>query len=845
MNRKDVNYNELSPMMKQYMDIKKDHEDEMLFYRIGDFYELFFEDGIVCARELELTLTGKNAGLKERVPMCGVPHHAVKTYIEKLVSKGYKVAICEQMEDPRFTKNMVKRQVISVVSKGTIADLELLNSCDYNYIASIIDYKYCYCLTAADVSAGVLESYTIDHNEEILLNNIIKLGIKEIVVKDDFSMNILNIIKDEYGIEITKSNNLLVDEYENLYDNTKDSKAIEGIQHLIYYLVKTQLRELINFNKVNIINLDDYLELDTHSIRNLELVETLRLKERQYSLIWLLDKTKTAMGSRMLKNWLLRPLKDSEQINQRYNMIEKLNNEFILKDELRDLLYEIYDIERLCGKLTNNSLNGRDMLQIKKSLGVLPNIKEIIAKLSLDYSLETFSDLYVLLDKAIYEEPPITLHDGYLIKDGYNSELDELKSIRSGGKNFIATMENEMREKTGIKTLKVGFNKVFGYFIEISKGQVQFLKEEWGFERRQTLTTGERFITPELKEKEALVLNAEERIIDLEYNIFLSVKEELKKHLQELKKMSDIISSLDVLCSLAVVASENSFVRPNLINDHNIKVIDNRHPVVEKVIKGEYVKNDVLMDNETTTLLITGPNMSGKSTYMRQYAITVIMAQMGSFVPAKECNIPIYDKIFTRIGASDDLVSGESTFMVEMNEAKNAIVNATSNSLILFDELGRGTATYDGMSLAQSILEYVNLNIKCTTLFSTHYHELTNLSDMYSSIKNVHVEAHEDNGNITFLHKVLPGAVDKSYGIHVASLAGLPDEVIKRATEILKYYENDDKSSQKKVNEQLLFVFDDKKEDNEVKRILDEINPLEMTPMDAINLLYELKKKNK
>lgn len=844
MKRNEVNREELSPMMKQYMEIKDQYQDILLFFRLGDFYELFFEDGEICARELELTLTGKNAGLSERIPMCGVPHHAVKGYIEKIVNKGYKVAIAEQMEDPRLTKGMIKREVVQVISRGTIADLELLNSKDFNYIASVLDFKHSYLITYADISTGKMSSLLIDHDETKLSNEILNLNIKELVLYSDFNLKILNTLKNIYQIEISLSNELLEADFNNLYSNLEDPKLIMGVQHLLYYLVKTQLKDLSNFNKVEIVNVHHYLEMDPHTIRNLELVETIRNKERQYSLIWLLDKTKTAIGSRTLKNFLLRPLKNKEIIEKRYDIISKLNTEFILKERLRNALYNIYDIERLCGKLTNGSFNGRDMLQIKKSLQILPEIKEIIDELDLNYDIVLYPKLVDLLENAIYEEPPISLKEGYLIKRGYNQELDELHSIRSGGKEFLASLEMQEKNRTGIKTLKVGFNKIFGYYIEISKGQVKELKEEWGFERRQTLANAERYVTPLLKEKEALILNAEEKIVDLEYQLFLNIKEEIKKEIISLKMLSETIGEIDALCSLAVVADENSFVKPSLNREGIIELINNRHPVVEKVISAEYVANDVIMNKETSTLLITGPNMSGKSTYMRQVVISVILAQMGSFIPAEQANLPIFDKIFTRIGASDDLVGGESTFMVEMLEAKNAIVNATQDSLILFDELGRGTATYDGMSLAEAILEYININIKCKVLFSTHYHELTNLSKKFNSIKNIHVKAHEENGNITFLHKIEDGPVDRSYGIHVASLAQIPDTIIKRANEILHYYEKSSDKIQKPINEQMLFVFEEKKKDP-IKEELDSINPLEITPMEALNILYNLKEKNK
>ena len=844
MKRNEVNRNELSPMMKQYMLIKDQYPDVLLFFRLGDFYELFFEDGITCSRELELTLTGKNAGLKERIPMCGVPHHSVKGYIEKIVNKGYKVAICEQMEDAKNAKGMVRREVVQVISKGTISDLEYLNSKDYNYICSIIDFKHSFLLTFADVSVGTMSSLMISHDVEKLVNEVVNLEIKEIVVSEDFDVAIINMFKNIYQIEISISSNMLDNAYNHLYVDVNDIKTVNGIKHLLYYLVTIQLKDLSNFDHVDIINSHLYLEMDQHTIRNLELVETIRSKERQNSLIWLLDKTKTAMGSRTLKSFLTKPLKDIKMIEERYNSIEILNNEFILKDELRNSLYEIYDLERLCGKIANNSINGRDMLQVKNTIKILPVIKSIITKMKLNFRILTFPDLEDLLERSINEDPPVTLKEGYLIKRGYNQELDELHQIRSGGKDFIASIEIEERKRTGIKNLKVGFNKVFGYYIEITKGQVKEIKEEWGFERRQTLTGAERFITPLLKEKESLVLTAEEKIIDLEYQLFIEIKDIIKKQINNLKGISQTIGEIDALCSLSVVAEENNFIRPIITTNRTIKLINNRHPVVEKVISNEYVANDVIMDEETTTLLITGPNMSGKSTYMRQLAISIVLAQMGSYVPATEAEIPIFDKIFTRIGASDDLVSGESTFMVEMLEAKNAIVNATNDSLILFDELGRGTATYDGMSLAESILEYLNLNLKCKILFSTHYHELTELSKRFPSIKNIHVKAQEENGNITFLHKVEKGAVDKSYGIYVAKLAGIPEEITARATEILKHYESSNSVSKMPINKQMLFPLEEPKK-NLVRELLNQINPLEVTPMEALNILYELKEKNK
>ena len=840
MKRKDVDIRELSPMMQQYMDIKKDYEDILLFYRLGDFYELFFEDAEIASRELELTLTGKNAGLKERVPMCGVPHHSAKQYIEKLVNKSYKVAIVEQLEDPKNTKGMVKRGVVQVVSKGTMVDLEYLDSKDTNYIGSILDVNSEYLITYADISTGEINSEFIIHDKDKLINEILNLNLKEVLITSDFDISLLNVLKNNYNINISINDKYLNDKYTEVYKNIEDIRIITGIKHLFYYLSIVELNSLDHMNEVNIIEHDNYLNMDIHTIRNLELFETLRLKERQYSLIWLIDKTKTAMGARTLKNMMLHPLKDIKLINDRLDIVEKLNNEFLLREELRNNLYEVYDLERLCGKVICGNLNARDVLQIKKSLSVLPSIKDIISKLNLDYNIDTHTELYDLLEKSIYNDPPITIKEGYLIKEGYNTELDELKTLRSGGKEFISSLEATEKEKTGISNLKVGFNKVFGYYIEVSKGQIDKIKEEYGWERRQTLTNAERFITPLLKEKEALVLNAEERIIDLEYNLFMEIKSIIKENIKKLKKTAYILSLLDAYSSLSMVSEEYKLVRPKLVNERKVDIKDGFHPVVESINKNEYVKNDVLMDENTNTLLITGPNMSGKSTYMRQFAITIILSQMGSFVPASSATLPIFDAIYTRIGASDDLVGGESTFMVEMLEARNAIVNATKNSLILFDELGRGTATYDGLSIAQSILEYVSSNIKCKTMFSTHYHELTDLENKDNGIKNVHVDAIEENGLITFLHKVKSGAVDKSYGIHVASLANMPEIVINRASEILKNYENNnkDENKNKNVNQQLTFNFETK--DN-IREELNKIDVLKITPIEAINILYKLK----
>ncbi len=845
MDRLSVDRSKLSPMMLQYMEIKDRYPNTLIFFRLGDFYELFFEDAEVCSRELELTLTGKNAGLKERVPMCGVPHHSAKIYIEKLISKGYSVAICEQLEDPRYAKGMVKRDVIEVVTKGTMVDLEFLNEHDFNYIGSITDFGYNYLITYLDLSTGSVNALFVEHNKSSLVNEVLSLNLKEIIVTNDFDIELINIFKNNYSISITINDKYLEDEYKSVYEGINDDRIVKSLKNIMYHLHVNQLKDLSHLSHIQIIQKEDYLNMNIHTIRNLELLETLRLKERKYSLIWLLDKTKTAMGSRTLKNWLMSPLKDEEKINKRLDYIETLNNNFLLREELMRDLYEVYDLERLTGKVICGSLNGRDLLQIKNSIKVIPDINRILDELKFGIKINNHEELFKLLESAISEDAPISIKEGNIIKSGYNKELDELKSIRSGGKDFISGIEASLKEQTGINNLKVGYNKVFGYFIEVSKGNSKRVSEEFGWERRQTLTNAERYITPELKEKEALILNAEERIIDLEYNLFMEIKESIKKILFELKESATTLSEIDALCSLSLVSEEHHLIRPKFNKGHDLRIIDGRHPVVEIVSNNNYVKNDVIMDSETNTLLITGPNMSGKSTYMRELAIIVIMAQMGSFVPASEANLPIFDSIYTRIGASDDLVSGESTFMVEMIEAKNAIVNATENSLILFDELGRGTATFDGMSLARAILEYVNTKIKCKTLFSTHYHELTDLSETMSNIKNVHVDAIEEDGKVTFLHKVKEGPIDKSYGIHVARLAGLPEDLLDRADKILKTYESNEKNEIHEVYVQQTLAFEEKRENSKIEEEIKNLDILKMTPMDAINYLYELKNKVK
>ena len=844
MKRSEVQREKLSPMMQQYMEIKDKYEDSIIFFRLGDFYEMFFEDAIIASRVLELTLTGKQAGLEERVPMCGVPHHAYASYVDTLIDKGYKVAICEQLEDPKETKGMVKRDVIQVITKGTRID-ENIDSKSNNFIANIYNFDYCYGISFADISTGEVYAMLIEGEKDRVIKEISKHGFKEVIVNDSIDREIIEILRTNYNVLVTITKEELEDRnYEYIYKDIEDIRIVQTLKHLLYYIIDTKKGDLHHLQKCRVIKNSEYLEFDSNTKRNLELTETLRNRERQYSLLWLLDKNKTAMGSRYLKYNIENPLRDKDEIERRYNMVEKLSTEFILRDDLINELGNVYDLERLAGRITYGNLNAKDLLQLKTSLAHLPKIKEILEKINYDKKLETLEELYQLLDRTILEDAPFTLHEGHLIKEGYNEELDELKKVSSGSKDFILELEQKERERTGIKNLKVGFNKVFGYYIEVSKGQTHLVKDEFGYDRKQTLANCERFTTPLLKEKENIILGAEEKIINLEYKLFMDIREVVKRYIGKLQKIAKIISEIDMLQSFSIVSDQYRFVRPTLTEEKLIKMIECRHPVVEQVMKDKYIPNDIIMDKTTDILLITGPNMAGKSTYMRQCAITVIMAQIGCFVPCKSCTMPIFDKIFTRIGASDDLVSGESTFMVEMKEANTAISEATEHSLILFDELGRGTATYDGMSLAQAILEYIHDKIKAKTMFSTHYHELTSLEKDLKHLKNVHVSAVEKDGKITFLHKVKNGAVDKSYGIHVASLAHLPDSLIKRADEILNVYEKKNVKKETFTQTSLFELTESEAEPkkNEIEEKIKEINPLEMTPMEALNYLYELKK---
>ncbi len=837
MKRNEVDRAKLSPMMKQYMEIKDNYEDSIVFFRLGDFYEMFFEDGLTASKELEIALTGKSCGLKERAPMCGVPHHSATVYIDRLIEKGYKVAICEQLEDAKASKGVVKRGVIRVVTKGTVVDAQSLEANENNFIASVAKVSDCYSVCYTDLSTGEMYAMLVDDNIGMLYQELLKLDIKEVVLSLRAKQDLKDIFvaNKDFLVSYTDINGL--EEFSQLFSHINDVRYHEAIVLVYKYLNETQKRELNHIQKVEIVNINKHLRFDNQSKKNLELTETIRTNDRYGSLLWFLDKTKTAMGARLLKSWVEKPIVDRDELESRYDLIDRLQSQFFIRDELKKFLDDVYDLERLATRIAFGSANARDLIWLKKSFAILPKIKDIAQALNCDVSIGNFEELHQLIDSAIVSEPPIAIKSGGLINEGFNSDLDEIKSASKDGKTWIANLEASERERTGIKNLKIGYNKVFGYYIEVTKGQLHLVKDEYGFDRKQTLTNAERFITPELKEKEAMILGADEKIVALEYQIFTEVRNEVKKSISEIQITAKEVARLDVMQALSYIAEENNFTRPRLSYGRELEIIEGRHPVVEKIMDIDYVENDIIMSEEDCILLITGPNMAGKSTYMRQLAITVILSQMGSFVPARKAVLPIFDQIFTRIGATDDLTQGQSTFMVEMIEANYAIEYATENSLILFDELGRGTATFDGMSLAHAIIEYVHDNKKCKTLFSTHYHELTALDEHLKGLRNVHASADEDSGEVVFLHKIKEGPTDRSYGIHVAKLAHLPNEVIKRADTLLHGYEN--------KGVVLKEVKVEVESNSEVVTMLNEIDVMSLNPVEALTKLYELKQKLK
>ena len=868
---------EYSPMMQKYFETKKQYEDCILFYRLGDFYEMFFDDALTASRELEITLTGRDCGQAERAPMCGVPHHAAESYIAKLIAKGYKVAICEQLSDPKTTKGMVERDVIRVVTPGTIVESNMLEERKNNYIMSIFKIGIYFGISLCDVSTGEFYASEVKqtNNFAMVLDEIARFNPAELVVnsmmydckeemdkikerfdiyvtkfKDEYFSDECSKLKDRFVIQDT-SNNLI----ENIEEKTI---AVASINALLEYLTQTQKTNLEHINKIILYNISKYMSLDINARRNLEITEKLRDKSKKGTLLWVLDKTSTSMGGRMLRRWLNDPLIDVIEINKRLNAVKELKEEIMLRGDIIDSLKKVYDIERLAGKMAYGNANARDMIALKSSLAKLPDVKSVLSNCKSDYlkelyeNLDELQDIHDLIEKAIVDEPPISIKEGGIIKLGYDEEIDELKRATTDGKNWIIKIEADERERTGIRNLKVGFNKVFGYYIEVTKSFLSQVPDR--FIRKQTLTNAERYITEELKEIENKVLGAEERVINLEYNAFTEVREEISKNIKRLQTSSTIVATLDVLTSFAQVAEDMNYCMPEVKQNGIIDIKDGRHPVIEKMLPaGSFVENDTYLDKDENRLsIITGPNMAGKSTYMRQVALITLMAQVGSFVPASSAKIGAVDKIFTRVGASDDLSMGQSTFMVEMMEVATILKEATSNSLVILDEIGRGTSTYDGLSIAWAVADFIANKEKCgaKTLFATHYHELTELENRLEGVKNYQIAVKEKGEDIIFLRKILKGGTDESYGIHVAKLAGVPKDVTQKANEILRNLERksilrdkkDTKESKKQVEGQF-DMFNYKLA--EIAHEIDQVDLNALTPIDALNTLVRMKEKMK
>ena len=827
-----------SPMMMQYLGIKEQNKDAIVMFRLGDFYEMFFDDAMIVSKELELALTGKNAGAKERVPMCGVPFHSASGYIQKLVDNGHKVAIVEQLTDPG-KKGIVERGVVQIVTPGTIFD-ESMTKNKNNYIACMMIFDFVYTLAFCDITTGEFQVINIDKKDHLLNNQLASMEVKEIVVKSDCTYNFNDSIMVSHY-----DNETFNEKYRDIFHNIKDLKEIKVSTLLLNYLIETQKRDLEHLQMIEEINNQDFMTMDLYTKKSLELTENSKDHEKYGSLFWLLDMTKSAMGARLLKNYIDRPLLKKEAIEERLDIVEIFTQQFIQRESIKEILKEIYDLERLSSRIAFGNINARDLKWIASSLKVLPELKQQLYSFNepltdqLANQIIDLSHITKLIDDAIIDNPPLTIKEGNIIKDHFNEELDELRYLRDHGKQWLVDFEQKEREKTGIKNLKVGYNRVFGYYIEVTKGSLDLVKDEFEYTRKQSLSNAERFITPELKDMESKILSAQDKIQKLEYVLFTQVRNEIKKEVHLIQDVSKIIARVDVYQSLAMLASENSYVRP-VFNDQKIMDIkEGRHGVIEKVMgHGKYVPNDVSIDENSPVVLITGPNMGGKSTYMRQVALIVIMAQIGSFVPAKYANLTIFDQIFTRIGASDDLISGQSTFMVEMLEANNALRFASEKSLILFDEIGRGTATFDGMAIAQAMIEYIASEIHCMTLFSTHYHELTFLEDKGLGIQNVHASARVDNDHLVFEYLIKKGRSNKSYGVNVAKLAKLPDEVINRANLVLETLEENNVEDCLIEEKQVQVI----EKESEVEKYLKTIDPMALSPLDALSTLIELKK---
>ena len=876
MTLENINRATLSPMMQRYLETKEKYKDCILFYRLGDFYEMFFDDAITASRELEITLTGKDCGQAERAPMAGIPHHAAESYAAKLIEKGYKVAICEQLEDPKTAKGIVERGVIRILTPGTIVESNLLEEKKNNYIMSICKSGIYFGISVCDISTGEFYSCEIkdENNFELLLDEIARFSPSEIIANSMMfeCQEELDKIKERFQIYMSRfSDKFFSDEEGNLsldyniienkkeITNLKERKlAVKSINALLEYLNETQMTSLEHINTITLYNISKYMSLDVNARRNLEITEKMRDRSKKGTLLWVLDKTSTSMGGRLLRRWLNDPLLDVKEIQERLDAVKELKDNIILRGDAIETLKKVYDIERLAGKMAYGNANARDMITLKNSLQRLPDVKNVLAQCTssklkeLYEELDELKDVYELIEKSIVEDPPMTIKDGGIIKMGYDPEIDKLKTATTEGKNWIIKLEAEEKEKTGIKTLKIGYNKVFGYYIEVSKSFVSQVPDR--FIRKQTLTTGERYITEELKTLENQILGAEEKVVNLEYNEFVKIREEIAKNIKRLQQSAKVVSTLDVLSSFAQVAEDMNYCMPTVTDNGIINIKDGRHPVIEKMLGvGNFVPNDTMLDKDENRLaIITGPNMAGKSTYMRQVALITLMAQIGSFVPATEAQIGVVDKIFTRVGASDDLSMGQSTFMVEMMEVATILKEATENSLVILDEIGRGTSTYDGLSIAWAVAEYIADKEKCgaKTLFATHYHELIELADKQEGIKNYSIAVKEKGEDIIFLRKIVDGGTDESYGIHVARLAGVPKIVTKRANEILRSLERKSMLSgkkpekeNKKVVEGQFDMFNYKLA--EIAHEIDKIDLNELTPIDALNILVKIKEKLK
>lgn len=833
-----------TPMIQQYLQVKSDYQDAFLFFRLGDFYEMFYDDAIKASQLLEITLTSRGGNGDDRIPMCGVPHHAAKNYIDQLIQKGHKVAVCEQVEDPKLTKGVVKREVVRLITPGTHTEGKSVDAKTNNFIAAADELDGGFGLAYLDISTGEATAIFIAGGEKALLNELQALHIRELVVSEQLRL-LLNEEEQELILSVEHMEAPFTVN-EKMFADCPEQLHMSG-KRLLAYIAATQKQSLDHIQPFSFRESSRILGIDFHSKRNLELIESIRGSDAKGTLLWLLDETVTAMGSRKLKQWLHQPLADRYAIEARQQMVEALMDRYFVRVELQQLLKEVYDLERLSGRVAFGSASGRDLAQLRNSLEKIP---QLIQELSTSgnpaleqfgKSLDPCPEVCELLT-AISDSPPLSAKEGGIIRDGFNAQLDEYRDASRNGKDWIAQLEQKERAKTGIRTLKIGYNRIFGYFIEISKANMHLADLE-RYERKQTLANAERYITPELKEKEALILTAEEKSLTLEYELFVSIREQVKEYISRIQQLAAKVSALDVYISFSEVAEKYRFTKPAFNDGRAISIREGRHPVVEKMLnKQHYVPNDCELDESGNMLLITGPNMSGKSTYMRQVALTIVLAQIGSYVPAASAELPIVDQIFTRIGAADDLVSGQSTFMVEMMESQYAITHATERSLLLFDEIGRGTSTYDGMALAQSMIEYIHENIGANTLFSTHYHELTALEDTLDKLSNVHVSAMEQSGKVVFLHKVKRGPADKSYGVHVAELANLPEPILKRARELLVSFEADNQKPQHQAEQLSFFDERDTTKDEVLQSIID-ASISRMTPLDALQLVNNLQEK--